>query len=132
MADYSINSNSYLNNGYQIVSNMSYLSYNYYLYYSNTQSYGNAVIMLAKSINKPFYIDYDNFYLDIDAFNEVFTKIQMENKDDSDKRRRISSDDDDIVLEKLIEVPFDVGEIFLGNLIEILANYEEQKSLRNY
>ena len=49
VADYSSKSNSYLNDGYQIASNMSYLSYNYYLYYSNTQSYGNAVIMLAKN-----------------------------------------------------------------------------------
>ena len=129
MADYSSNSNSYLNDGYQIASNLSYLSYNYYLYYSNTQSYGNAVIMLAKSINRPLYIDYYNFYLDVDAFNDVFKNIKIVKKDAIDKGRRIL-DDNDEGLEEAVELALGVGETVVGNLIEILANYAENKKLK--
>ena len=126
VVDYSSNKNSYLDNGYQFASNISYLTYNCYLYFSKTQIYGNGVIMLAKSINRPFFIDYYNFNLDLDAFNEVFSNIKMENKDDSDKRRRISSFED-IVFEELIEASFDAGEKVFGNLIGILENYETAK-----
>lgn len=129
VADYSSKSNSYLNDGYQIVSNISYLSYNYYLYYSNTKSYGNAVIMLSKDIDRPLYIDYYNFYLDVDAFNDVFTKIKIVKKDDTDKRRRILDDDNDIILEELIELALGVGEKVGGNLMEILADYAANKKL---
>ena len=131
VADYSSKSNSYLNDGYQIASNMSYLSYNYYLYYSNTQSYGNAVIMLAKNINRPLYIDYYNFYLDIDAFNEVFKNIQIVKKDAIDKGRRIL-DDSDEALEEVVELALGIVERVAGNLIEILAIYAENKKLGKF
>ena len=75
VADYSSKSNSYLNDGYQIVSNISYLSYNYYLYYSNTKSYGNAVIMLVKTINRPLYIDYNNLLIAVRIHNLVRYKV---------------------------------------------------------
>ena len=127
VADFSSYSNSYSNNGYQFASNINYLSYNYYLYYSKTQSYGNAVIMLVKTINRPLYIDYNNFYLDVDAFNDVFTNLKMVNKYDSDNKRRIDSDDDDVFSDKLIELAFGVIEKVTGNLIDILINYAVNK-----
>lgn len=127
----------YINKGYN-VANLKRMSYNYDLYFSNELIVGNATISMIKAYYKPKFINYNNFILDTDAFQETFGSLKLpensninynidKNKTNDDIRRRLS-DDDNVDVGKL------ASDIIssLENGINSLILYSNAKSLLKF
>ena len=79
VADLTSKKNEYTNKGYDAV-NLKKMTYNYNLYSSNNLILGNSSISMIKTFHKPTYINYDNFILDSDAFEETFGSLKLSQK----------------------------------------------------
>ena len=132
--------NDYINAGYTFV-NLEGLSYNYLLYFSNNINEGNSLISMIKTYYKPKYINYYNFILDSDAFQETFGPFKLsqrsninsnnnqtnnENKQSpNNDRRRLDNDNyDDAAVNLVSNV---ISSIEKG--IESLISYSNAKTL---
>ena len=74
IADYDWKENELSYQWYYPVNLTSGLSYNYRFYYSN-KYYSHAIVNLMKTYYKPKYINFNNFYLDLDAIKEFLILI---------------------------------------------------------
>lgn len=95
IADYDWKENDLSLQGYFPVNITSGLSYNYRLYYSKEYYYSHSIVNLMKTYYKPKYINYNNFYLDLDAISEFFTsKIGDQSNSSNKNKDEVKKDDD--------------------------------------
>ena len=79
VADLTSKKNEYTKKGYDAIY-LKKMTYNYNLYFSNNSILGNSSISMIKTFHKPTYINYDNFILDSDAFEETFGSLKLSQK----------------------------------------------------
>ena len=51
--------------------------YNYLLFYSNLFFQEKCITSMIKSFYKPKYINFDNFILDLDAYQEIYGSLDL-------------------------------------------------------
>ena len=125
IVDYISKKEEYLSSGYKI-GYSEFLSYNFQLYYSNDYLKGNATIELLKFYEIyeiPKYIDYDNLYIDMDAFQNVFGKIIYSNESKG------------VLVDGADEVAEFAGGIaisLIGNMVDLIADYAKARKLEKF
>ena len=107
--------------------------YNYRLYYTNNNIYGNSSIILIRTEDdeeKPKFISYDSIIIDTDAMKEVFGNVKIKENNNSYS----NSVDIEILLKfglKLLNLDkiSDLSKYFANNIVEqnkkIIKKYNE-------
>lgn len=120
------NKNKYLNQGLKEIYNEN-LIYNYKFYYSNESLDGNSIVSLLFSDEKPKYITFSNFVVDLAAYKHHY-KDNLNNQNDDVEDSGINFGENlisifvpDDYLEKLIKASFS-----LISLIEDSDNDKEE------
>ena len=96
--------------------------YNYRLYYTNNNIYGNSSIILIRTEDdeeKPKFISYDSIIIDTDAMKEVFGNVKIKENNNSYS----NSVDIEILLKfglKLLNLDkiSDLSKYFANNIVE--------------
>jgi hypothetical protein len=129
--DYVSELDYYLSLGYNI-RQVDYLTYNYKFYYTNSSIYGNAIVILKKTMSPPKYFDYDNIYFE----NQFIYDFFGINNSDSDinlimqqkiNRRRMDVSD----VKSIVEM---VGQIFsfFKDIIGIIREYSDNGNFEEF
>jgi hypothetical protein len=129
--DYVSELDYYLSLGYNI-RQVDYLTYNYKFYYTNSSIYGNAIVILKKTMSPPKYFDYDNIYFE----NQFIYNFFGVNNSDSDinlimqqkiNRRRMEVSD----VKSIVEI---VGQIFsfFKDIIGIIREYSDNEKFEEF